>query len=175
MKIGDVAPDFDLPGVDGNRYSLKGFKDRKALVVIFSCNHCPTVQAYEERLITIQRDYEGKGAALVAINSNETESHPQDNFENMVKRAKEKGFNFPYIRDEDQTVANSYEASHTPQIFLFDENRKLRYTGAVDDNKWEPTQVTKKFLREALDAVLEGNPVSNPETHTVGCTIKWSK
>jgi peroxiredoxin len=173
MKIGDKAPDFDLPGADGKNYSLKGLQEKKAVVVIFSCNHCPTVHAYEDRMIAIQKDYEEKGATLVAINSNETEHYPDDSFENMVGRAKEKGFNFPYLRDEDQSVANAYGATHTPHIFLFDENRNLKYTGAIDDNKWEPDNVTRKYLREALDAVLEGKAVSEPETHTVGCTIKW--
>lgn len=175
MKIGDRAPEFDLPGVDGRRYSLKGFQNKKAVVVIFSCNHCPTVQAYEDRLMAIQKDYEGRGATLIAINSNETEHYPEDSFEHMVKRAKERGFNFPYLRDEDQKVANTYGATHTPQIFLLDENRTLRYAGAIDDNRWEPEKVSKQYLREALDAVLSENPVPNPETFAVGCTIKWMK
>ena len=175
LKIGDHAPDFDLPGVGGKRYSFNNFKDKKAVVVIFSCNHCPTVQAYEDRMIELQREYEDKGVKIVAINSNETENHPEDSFENMVKRSKEKGFNFPYLRDENQSTATAYGATHTPHIFLLDENRNLQYTGAIDDNRLEPEKVTQHHLREALDEVLEGKSVSNPETYSVGCSIKWMK
>ncbi|MCH7761223.1 thioredoxin family protein [candidate division TA06 bacterium] len=175
LKIGERAPDFDLPGVDGNRYSLKSFEGKKAMVVIFTCNHCPYVQAYEDRIIAIHKDYEGKGATIAAINSNETKNYPEDSFEKMVERSKKKGFNFPYLRDEDQSVATTYGATHTPQIFLFDENRTLRYTGRIDDNWKEPEKVTTQDLREALEAVLEGKTVANPETFTIGCTIKWMK
>lgn len=174
LNIGDKAPDFkNLPGVDGKKYSLDDFKDRKVLVVVFSCNHCPYVQAYEDRMIAIQNDYANKGITLVAINSNEPIHYPEDNFDEMVKRAKKKGLWFPYLRDEDQTVANAYGATHTPEFFLFDQNRQLRYHGRLDDNWQAPSDVKKHYLRDALDAVLAGKEVPIPETYSIGCTIKW--
>ena len=167
------AIDFELPGVDGKNHSLKELGDKKAVIILFSCNHCPYVQAYEDRIVQIQRDYADKGAQIVAINSNEDVNHPDDSFENMVKRAREKKFNFLYLRDESQKTARDYGATHTPHIFLFDKNRDLRYTGKIDDNWQEPSKVKKKYLREALDAVLAGKEVPEPETHAIGCTIKW--
>ncbi len=165
--------DFDLPGTDGRNHSLSELKDKKALILIFSCNHCPYVQAYEDRVIDIQRDYASKGAQVVAINSNETSNHPDDSFENMVRRAKEKNFNFLYLRDESQSAARAFGATHTPHIFVFDQQGDLRYTGKIDDNWQEPSKVAKRYLRDALDAILSGNPVAEPETFAIGCTIKW--
>lgn len=173
VTINSKAIDFNLPGVDGKNHSLKELRDRKAVIVIFSCNHCPYVQAYEDRIIAIQRDYDKEGVAIVAINSNEDVDHPDDSFDNMVKRAKQKGFNFLYLRDESQQVARDYGATHTPQIFLFDQKLELRYTGKIDDNWQDPPKVQKQFLREALDAVLIGKDVPEPETHAIGCTVKW--
>ncbi len=174
LAIGAVAPDFNLPGVDGDNYSLKSFADKSVLVVIFSCNHCPYVKAYEDRMIAIAADYRGRGVGIVAINANETTNHPEDTFEKMVVRAKEKRFNFPYLRDETQEVAGAFGAHYTPEIFLLDSNRQLRYTGKIDDNWQDPSAVKVRFLRDALDAVLAGKPVLSPETHAIGCTIKWA-
>jgi peroxiredoxin len=144
LSIGSKAPGFSLPGVDGQEYSLDSFADKKIIVVIFSCNHCPYVQAYEDRMIAIQRDYEDKGVALVAINSNETKNYPTDSFEHMVERVKEKEFNFPYLRDEIQEIADAYGAERTPHLFVFNENRELTYTGAIDDNWKEPDKVKRE-------------------------------
>ncbi|MBI1909821.1 MAG: thioredoxin family protein [Deltaproteobacteria bacterium] len=173
LKFGDSAPDFSLPGVDDKTYSLASFKDKKILVVMFTCNHCPYVQAYEERIIAVQRDYTTKGVQLVAINANETKNYPEDNFENMVIRTKEKRYNFPYLRDETQKTAKAYDAACTPEIYAFDEKRLLRFHGRLDDNYEEPEKVTKQFLRQALDEMLTGKPVSIPESHPIGCSIKW--
>ncbi len=173
LRPGESAPDFSLPAVDGQTYSLSGFTDKSLLVVVFSCNHCPYVQAYEDRLVAVQRDYADRGVQLVAINSNEDLHHKDDSFENMVKRAKAKGFNFPYLRDASQTVAHSYGATHTPQLFVFDGNRRLRYTGKIDDNWQNPDEVTRRYLREALDALLRDDDPAEPATHAIGCTIKW--
>ena len=175
LKIGSHAPDFNLPGVDGRKYSLNSFADKKALVVIFSCNHCPYVQAYEERIREIQTEYASKGVSVVAINSNEDMGYPEDNFENMKKRAVEQKFNFPYLRDEDQSIAKAYDATHTPEIFLFDEYRNLAFHGKIDDNWQEPNKVQNQYLRNALDELLKGKEISVPETFTIGCTIKWKK
>ncbi|HEY6952931.1 MAG TPA: thioredoxin family protein [Bacteroidota bacterium] len=174
LKTGTSAPPFNnLPGTDGKKYSLSSFADKQALVIVFSCNHCPYVQAYEERMIALQRDYSAKGVQLVAINSNETVHYPEDNFEEMVKRAKSKGYNFPYLRDEDQSVADAYGATHTPEFFVFDAKRHLRYNGKMDDNYQNPSAVKTNYLRNAVDAILSGRDVAEPETYSIGCTIKW--
>jgi len=173
LKIGSKAPNFKLPGTDGKEYDLNSFSDKKALVVIFSCNHCPYVQAYEERIKAIQNDYSNKGVSVIAINSNEDRGYPEDSFENMKIRARERKFNFPYLRDEVQAVAKAYGASHTPEIFLFDGNRKLVYQGKIDDNWQYPDKVKNKYLRNAIDELLAGKEISVPETYSIGCTIKW--
>lgn len=173
LKIGDRAPSFRLPGVDGKDYSLDDFGDKKVVVVMFSCNHCPTVKAYEDRFVLFQKDYKEKGVALVAINPNDKKKYPEDSFENMKIRAKEKSFNFPYLRDESQRVAKAYGAERTPEIYVFDEKRLLRYHGRIDDNVYEPHSVSQRYLRDAVDAVLERRKVPLEETEPVGCTIKW--
>jgi len=174
MKIGEQAPDFkDLPGVDGKKYGLADFGASKVLVVIFSCNHCPYVRAYEDRIIALQKDFKDKGVQFVAINSNDAEGYPEDNFENMVKRAQQKKFNFPYLRDESQAVARAYGASHTPHIFVFNQDRRLGYTGKIDDNWEKPEQVKKQYLKDALTALVQGKAPAEPETFAIGCTIKW--
>jgi peroxiredoxin len=175
LKIGSAAPDFNLEGIDGKKYSLSSFDDNKALIVIFSCNHCPYVQAYEGRIKQIQEGYKGKGVTVVAINSNEDVNYPDDSFENMKKRAFEQKFNFLYLRDEDQSVARAYDATHTPEIFLFDKERKLAFHGKIDDNWQELNRVQNHYLRNALDELLAGKEISVPETFTIGCTIKWKK
>ncbi|MBI2118641.1 MAG: thioredoxin family protein [Elusimicrobia bacterium] len=173
--LGAKAIDFNLTGVDGKNYSLEDLKDKKALILIFSCNHCPYVQAYEDRIIALQKDYADKGVQVVAINSNDSTTYPEDNFENMKKRAQEKKFNFLYLRDDSQSVAKNYGATHTPQIFLFDQKRELQYIGKIDDNWQEPKKVTRTYLREALNSLLSGKPIKEPETFAIGCTIKWKK
>ena len=160
LQIGSTAPNFEnLPATDGTSYSLKDFKAMRCLAVVFSCNHCPYVQAYEDRMIALQREYGPKGVQLIAVNSNETVNYPEDNFQEMVKRAKNLGFNFPYLRDDDQSVASTFGATHTPEFFLFDEHRKLRYHGRMDDNYQNPAAVKANYLRDAIDAVLSGAQV----------------
>jgi len=172
IKVGDRAPDFTLTGVDDKAHSLNDYRERK-VVVIFSCNHCPYVRAWEDRMIAIQADYLARGVQLIAINSNDADKYPEDSFENMKMRAKEKSFNFPYLRDKDQKVARSYGAQRTPEVFLFDRNFILRYHGAIDDNYDEPKAVKTPYLRNALDAVLSGKTIRVAETQPVGCTVKW--
>ena len=174
LRIGGKGPDFNLPGVDGQNHTLSGFSDKKIVVVIFTCNHCPYAQAYEDRLINIQRDFSDEGVALIAINANETRNYPEDDFPKMVLRAKEKGFNFPYLRDETQAVANAYGAHYTPEIFLLDQERRLRYTGRIDDH-WQDAEGARIHdLREAISALLSGATIPSSETHAIGCTIKWA-
>ncbi len=175
MKLGDPAPDFKLKGTDGRDHSRSDFKDAKALVVVFSCNHCPYVVAYEDRIIAVQADYKDRGVSFAVINSNDDVNYPEDSFEKMVLRAKQKGFNFPYLRDETQATARAYAATHTPHLFVFDASRRLAYTGKIDDNWERPQDVTRRFLRDALDDLVSGKSPRVAETHAIGCTIKWKR
>jgi len=172
LALGSPAPDFDLPGVDNRRYSLTSFAGKPVLVVIFSCNHCPYVKDYETRMVSIQRDYAAKGVQLVAINSNDDKAYPEDSFTEMVRRAKERGFNFPYLRDETQTVVEAYGGICTPHVFAFDNRRILHYRGRIDDSR-DKSKVTSHDLRNALDDMLAGREVSVPDTKPFGCSIKW--
>ncbi len=173
LSIGNTLPPFDrLRGVDGKSYSSGDFASR-ILVVVFSCNHCPYVQAYEDRMMAFEREYSSKSVRLVVINSNEELNYPDDSFEKMVERARLRGFNFAYLRDEDQSVADRFGATHTPQFFVFDTKRMLRYSGKMDDNWKEPKLVKENYLRDAVDALLAGREVRVTETHSIGCTIKW--
>jgi peroxiredoxin len=172
LGLGTHAPGFDLPGADGRQYSLSSFKDKPVLVVIFSCNHCPYVKDYELRMVSIQRDYSAKGVQLVAINSNDERAYPEDSFPEMVKRANDRGFNFPYLRDESQKVVEAYGGICTPHVFAFDRTRALRYRGRIDDSR-DPSKVTTHDLRNALDDILDGSAVRVPDTRPFGCSIKW--
>lgn len=179
LKIGDKIPHFNLINVDGKFISSEEYfipsQNIKALIVIFSCNHCPYVKAYEDRIISIQKDYYDKGVRIVAINSNEDKNYPEDSFEEMIKRSKEIKYNFPYLRDETQEVAKSFGATHTPEVFVFDVNQKLIYYGKIDDNWQEPDKVKNNYLRLALDEYLSGKEIQFPETYSIGCTIKWKQ
>ncbi|TLZ91624.1 MAG: thioredoxin family protein [Methanobacteriota archaeon] len=135
LPLGSPAPDFSLPGVDGKTHSLGSFKDKPILVIAFWCNHCPYVQAWEDRTIAVQKEFAGKGVQFVMINANDDESYPEDDFAHMVERSKRKGYNFPYLRDESQKSAEAYGAVATPDFFVFDAGRKLRYRGKLDDSK----------------------------------------
>ena len=173
LELGARAPDFSsLKGTDGKAYSLHSFDDKPVLVVTFTCNHCPYAQAYEDRLVAIQRDYAGKGVQFVAINSNEDKNHPEDSYPNMIKRAKEKGFNFPYVRDDTQKAATDYGAVCTPHVFAFDKERRLRYRGRIDDSR-DPTQAKSPDLRNALDDLGAGRDPRVADTKPFGCSIKW--
>lgn len=172
LALGSKAPEFDLPGVDGKTHSLASFSETPVLVVVFSCNHCPYVRDYESRMVSIQRDYSSKGVQLVAINSNDEKAYPEDSFAQMVIRAKEKGFNFPYLRDQEQTVVESFGAMCTPHVFAFDGERRLRYRGRIDDSR-DPRGVKSPDLRNALDDLTAGREVRIPDTRPFGCSIKW--
>jgi peroxiredoxin len=173
LTIGERAPEFLLPGVDGQEYSLGLFRDKKVVVVVFTCNHCPYARAYEERLIQLQRDYADQGVQFLAINSNDSMTYPEDSFDNMIKRARDRQFNFPYLRDETQHVARAYGAEYTPEVFVLNAKGQVRYIGRVDDNWQQPHKVQTHNLRDAIVAVLKHKPVENPVTHAIGCTIKW--
>jgi peroxiredoxin len=173
LELGQSAPDFNLPGVDGKKYSLSNFGDAKVLVVVFSCNHCPYVVGSEQRMKQFHADYSPRGVAMVAINSNETDNHPTDSFEHMVGRAKAEGFKFPYLRDESQDVARAYGALRTPHFFVFDRDRKLRYTGRMDNQPKDATLATTRELRDAVDALLAGKKPPVELTNPIGCNVKW--
>lgn len=173
LKIGSSAPDFNLPGVDNKNYALSSFKDKRIIIIIFSCNHCPYVQAYEERIKQIQENFYEKGVQIIALSSNDAEKYPEDSFKKMKERAEQKKFNFPYLYDADQSVARAFDATHTPEVFVFDENRRLAYHGKIDDNWQDTEKVKSNYLQEALNEILTGKEVSVPETYSIGCTIKW--
>jgi peroxiredoxin len=170
--LGAEAPQFDLPGVDGQNHSLDSYTDADVLVLVQSCNHCPYVQAWEGRLSEIASDYADRGVRVVAVNSNDAGSHPEDSFDEMRKRSREQGFTFEYLYDEPQAVARALDAERTPEVFVYDRDRRLRYHGAIDDNRDE-TGVSQRYLRDALDALLAGNDPPVAETPPVGCTVKW--
>jgi len=173
LELGAAAPDFDLPGVNGNQYSLDSFKEAGILIVVFSCNHCPAAIGSENRMIQLYKDYKPRGVAMIVINSNEDKNHPEDSFEKMKDRACEKGFEFPYVRDESQDVAKAYGALRTPHFYVFDAQRKLRYTGRMDDNPYDETKATQHDLRNALDALLAGETPPVELTNPLGCNVKW--
>ncbi len=172
LTLATTAPPFSLPGTDGQTHSLDDYADAELLAVVWSCNHCPYVQAWEDRMIAIQRDYGDRGFKLVAINSNDVDRYPADSFGAMQERARDRGFTFDYLIDEDQSVARAYQPERTPEVFLFDRDRRLVYHGAIDDSYDEPG-VQAQYLRDALDALLAGQDPPVADTPAVGCTVKW--
>lgn len=170
---GAKAPDFSLPGIDGKPYSLASFKGKPIVVVFFTCNHCPYVQAWESRFVEVQRDYASKGVQLVGINSNDETKYPEDDFAHMRERAKDHGYNFPYLRDESQTVAEAWGPVATPDFYVLDKDRVIRYRGRLDDNHKDANAVTLRYLRDALDDLLAGKAPRVALTPPFGCSIKW--
>jgi peroxiredoxin len=174
LPLGTAAPDFKLPDTDGKTVSLADFKNQAALLVIFMCNHCPYVIHIRSGLAQLARDYTPRGVGIVGISSNDVKTHPADSPAKMKEEAEKAGYIFPYLYDETQAVAKSYRAACTPDIFLFDKNQKLVYRGQFDASR--PNNgipVTGNALRAALDAVLAGKTVSEKQTASIGCNIKW--
>ena len=177
-KPGDVATDFKLKNVDGKMVSLADYKKAKGFIVIFTCNHCPFAKAYEERIVALDKKYAPKGYPVIAINPNDPALYAEDSYDNMKVRAKEKGFTFPYLFDEGQTVFPQYGATKTPHVFILQKEgakNMVRYIGAIDNNYANPADVTEKFAEKALDELLAGKPVSQPTTVAIGCGIKVKK
>ncbi len=170
---GAKAADFSLPGIDGKTYSLASFKGKPVVVVFFTCNHCPYVQAWESRFVEVQRDYAAKGVALVGINSNDETKYPEDDLAHMKERAKDHGYNFPYLRDESQKVAEAWGPVATPDFYILDKDRVIRYRGRLDDNHKDAHAVSLNYLRDALDDVLAGKSPRVALTPPYGCSIKW--
>jgi len=182
LDIGKPAPDFNLPGVDGKNHRLADFASAKVLVVIFTCNHCPTAQAYDSRIIKLYDDFHDKGVALIAINPNDPQAirldelgytEYSDTFDEMKLRAKESGFQFPYLYDgQTQSVAKAYGVLATPHVFIFDSKRLLQYEGAIDDS--DIHEVHHHYTRDAIEALLANKPVAIPKSHVFGCSTKWA-
>jgi peroxiredoxin len=174
LPLGTQAPDFSLPNIDGRTVSLDDFKGSPALLVAFICNHCPFVKHVAPAFADLAREYQARGAAVVAINSNDATSYPADSPEQMVHEAENRGYTFPYLYDEDQSVAKAYWAACTPDFYVFDRDRKLVYRGQMDSSRPDSgIPVTGKDLRAALDAALAGKPALADQKPSIGCNIKW--
>lgn len=173
LQIGDSAPDFELPATDGNSYSLADFADAKVLVVFFTCNHCPYVIGSDEVTRATVERFKDKGVAFIGINSNSENTHETDDFDHMVERMNEHQFPWIYARDKSQEVAVAYGGLRTPHFYVFDQERKLVYTGRGVDNPRDAAEVQVNDLDRTLDELLAGQPVSAPVTNPIGCNIKW--
>ena len=174
-KVGDVATDFSLIGTDGLKHSLTDFAEAKGYIVIFTCNHCPYAQAYEERIVDLDQKYKGLGYPVVAINPNDPIVQPEDGLELMKVRAKEKGFSFPYLLDEGQKIYPQYGATKTPHVFVLQKEEGknvVKYIGAIDDNYEDASQVSEKYVEKAVDALLAGTAIEQTTTVAIGCSIK---
>ncbi|MGQ1909364.1 thioredoxin family protein [Marinifilum sp. RC60d5] len=174
-KVGDTASDFNLKNIDGKKVSMADYKEAKGFIVIFTCNHCPYSVAYEDRIIEIDKKYKTKGYPVIAINPNDPELYPSDSFENMIKRSKEKGFTFPYVIDETQEVYRKYGATKTPHVFILSKNKEkytVEYIGAIDNNYKDESQVTVRYVNDAIDALLQNKKPAITSTKAIGCGIK---
>lgn len=174
-EIGDVATDFKLKNVDGQMVSLSDYKDAKGHIVIFTCNHCPFAVMYEDRIIDIHNKYAEQGFSVVAINPNDPIVVPDDSYESMIVRAKEKDFPFAYVIDEGQKIFPQYGATKTPHVFLLDKDLVVRYIGAIDDNHQNAYAVQTRYLENAIDAVAKGETPEVEKTKAIGCSVKIKK
>jgi peroxiredoxin len=171
IAIGEPAPSFELPDTEGRSWSADG-AGAPATVVVFTCNHCPYALAWHERIADVARDYAGSGVRTLAINSNDADRYPRDSLEAMRARVRSEDWPMPYLHDAEQTAARAYDAKTTPDVFILDEQGRLRYRGAPDGDYDDPSQ-RAQWMRSALDALLAGENVGQPETKPVGCSIKW--
>jgi hypothetical protein len=175
LAIGAAAPSADVQmlGVDGQRTSIAGAAGPRGTLVIFTCNHCPWAQAWEARIVEVGNTYRERGIGVIAINPNDPAEHADDGYPDMQRRAQAAGMRFPYVVDATSDVARAFGATRTPEVFLFDAQRRLVYRGAVDDNAHEPASVRQRYLRDALEALLASRPIARATTASMGCTIKW--
>jgi peroxiredoxin len=171
--LGAPCPDFRLPAVDGRTYGRDDFEASPVLVVMFICNHCPYVKAVEDRLIQLAREYGPRGAQLVGVCSNDAADYPDDSFASLAARWRERAYGFPYLHDEPQTVARDFGAVCTPDIFVYDRQRRLAYRGRIDDSWKDESKVTQRELAAALDALLAGHKPADKQRPSMGCSIKW--
>lgn len=172
-ELGHSCPDFLLPSVDGQTFSLKDWNEKKVLIIGFICNHCPYVKAIEDRLVSLAQSWNGTPAQFVGICSNDPAEYPEDNPTELKKRWEEKSYGFPYLIDEDQSVARSFGAVCTPDFFVYDQNRRLAYRGRLDDSWRNPAAVQAQELKGAVEALLAGRPVDSVQNPSMGCSIKW--
>ncbi len=174
LALGTKAPDFSLPDTEGKSVSLKDFEGSKALVVMFICNHCPFVKHVADELAKVCRDYQGRGVGFVAISSNDVTTHPEDSPEKMKQEKAQRGYDFPYLYDEAQSVAKAYRAACTPDFYIFDGEQKLVYRGQLDDSRpGNDIPVSGRDLRAALDVLLEDKELNQEQKPSIGCNIKW--
>lgn len=177
-KVNDAVADFSLKNIDGTMKSLRNYQDGKGIIVIFTCNHCPFSVAYEDRIIALHNKFASKGFPVLAINPNDEVAYPIDSYENMIERAKDKGFPFAYVRDESQEIARRFGAMKTPHVFLLrkaGDQFVVSYIGAIDDNTNEPELVKTRYVENAIEAILKGEEVKPDFTKAVGCSIKWKQ
>lgn len=177
-QVGDFARDFNLKNVDGNMVSLANYNDAKGFIVIFTCNSCPYAKMYEDRINDLDQKFKGQGYPVIAIQPNDAIASPDDSFENMQQRAKEKNFTFPYLIDETQEITKIYGATRTPHVYLLNKERgkmKVTYIGAIDDNYRDASAVKVKYVEDAIAELDANRSVSNNYTKAIGCTIKWAK
>lgn len=175
MQLGDALIPFYLKGTDQKMHNSDELHEKEASAIIFACNHCPYVHAYATRMRDIIKEYRVRNVGFFLINANDARQYPTDSFEQMIPMAEHLGIGGSYLNDETQEIARAYGAERTPEVFLFDKNKKLRYHGAIDDNWEKPDEVSIHYLRAALEAVLESHEMLVKETHVRGCTIKWKK
>ncbi|MEY3386644.1 MAG: hypothetical protein RIR53_1455 [Bacteroidota bacterium] len=176
VNVGDIAPNFELRNIDGRVVSLSQYKSQKGAIIVFTCNHCPYSVKYEDRIIQLHDLFAPLGFPVIAINPNDAVKVPEDSFENMKLRAKEKKFSFPYLVDETQEVATAYGAKRTPHVYVVAntaEGMIVQYIGAIDDNATDAAAVETRFVRDAVTALLAGKMPTTPITKAIGCTIKW--
>jgi peroxiredoxin len=174
VTIGDKAPDFKLKNIDNSYVALDQYANEKGLILIFTCNHCPYAKLYEDRIVALDKKYKSKGYPVVALNPNNPAEYEEDSFNNMIKRAKDKGFTFPYLVD-DMGIYKKYGATKTPHIYLLqkkDDAFVVKYIGSIDDNPRESESVKEKYLADAIDALLKGDEPKVKETKAIGCSIK---
>ncbi len=175
-EIGSIVADFKLRNTDGSTFALSSYKDKKGVIVVFTCNHCPFAKAYEDRIMDLDKKFAASGFPVVAINPSDAASYEEDSFEKMVARAKEKSYTFPYLSDETQATAKSFGAARTPHLFILKNEGgrfTVQYIGTIDDNAQDPASVTKRYVEDAVNNMLAGKPVGTTQTKAVGCSIKW--
>lgn len=176
-EVGDKATDFKLKNVDGKMISMSELDEAKGVILIFTCNHCPYSKMYEDRIIALDKKYKFNGYPVVAVNPNDPVRQPEDSYENMIVRADEKGFTFPYLIDEDQQIAKAYGATRTPHVFLLEKEGSdfiVKYIGAIDDNAKEPALVQEKFVENAVQSLFKGEDPKTSYTKAIGCSVKWA-
>lgn len=177
-EVGDEAADFKLKNVDGKMVSLSDFKSAKGFIVIFTCNHCPYAKKYEDRIIELDKKYKNQGYPVIAINPNDPNVQPEDGYQQMIERAKQKGFTFPYLVDEGQKIYPQYGATKTPHVFVLQKEKGkniVKYIGAIDNNYDNPNDVSEYYAQDAVNALIKGEPVKMTKTVAIGCTVKVKK